>query len=281
MSQAMTSYRIYPPDRPYLERRLHTAFDGIPYFDEALQVPQSTAHELMIGETTTILRAIAREAGLIFLSDHPIWYIHPETMEQRAYYGDCVFARPVDRNRITSEDLLLVIEIVSTNDPRKETKDIHFQRYLNEFSQVPEFALVFPDLDDARSLVWCELSGERYEHHDLAPGGSVQSRSVPGLELRVLPRDQWENGHKLDIWYQGEQRPRLAVERARGLEQKSRAEQEAARAEHEAARAEQEAARAEHEAARAEHEAARAAQEAARADRLAARLRELGLDPEA
>lgn len=260
MSRPSTWRSSPPSDRLIIEPWIHTAYDGIPYFDEALQVPQSYPHELLVTETMPILRAIGTEAGLRVISDHPIWYIHPETLEQRAYHGDCVFVRPGDIDRVTANDLLLVIEVVSTNDSRKESKDIHFQRYLNEFNRVPEFGLIFPDLADARSVTWFRLEGEQYERHELAPGGRVVSRSIPELELRVLPRDQWTEGDKLDIWYRGKQRPRLAVERAR-------AEQETARAEQEAARAEQEAARAE--------------QEAARAERLAQRLRELGVDPEA
>lgn len=139
MSNEAQMQRRGPVARP------HTAFDGTPYFDEELQVAQSKAHRIMVSESLPIFAAIAGEAGLLFLSDEPIWYLHPETDEQKAFYGDCVFARPVEHTRITSSDLLLVIEIVSTNDRRKELKDTRFQRLLNEYNEVPEFALVFPE----------------------------------------------------------------------------------------------------------------------------------------
>jgi Uma2 family endonuclease len=232
--------------------RLHTAFDGIPYFDEDLQVAQSKAHRVMTSETAPILAAIADEAGLLFLSDEPIWYLHPETDEQRVFYGDFVLARPVDRMRITSSDLLLVVEVVSTNDRRKAFKDTRFQRLLNEYNGVPEFALVFPEVDDARGLTWFRFVDGEYAEEVIAPGASVRSSSVPGLELQVRPRDAWEPGYKLEVLYRGELRPRLVDERARAERERARAERERARAE----------------------------RQKARADALEARLRELGVDPD-
>jgi len=286
----------FMPQRPFrsLQRWVHGPVVGTPYFDEELQVPQSPSHREMVGETVPILNAIALDAGLGFFSDEPIWYLSPETDEQKTYYGDLVLARDVDRSRVTAEDLLLVIEVVSTNDRRKIVKDTRFQLALNEYNGVPEFGLVFPDLDDPRALTWCRLRDGRYEEQVVVPGGRVTSETVPGLDLLVLPRERWARGHKIDFYYRGELRPRLLVERARAEEAIARAEQETARAEQEAARAEQEAARAEQEtaraereatraeqqAARAEQEAARAEQEAARAERLAQRLRELGLEPD-
>jgi Uma2 family endonuclease len=267
--------------------RVHTAFDGIPYFDEDLKVGQSKAHRIMASETAPILTAIANEAGLLCLSDEPIWYLHPETDEQRVFYGDLVLARPVDSMRITSSDLLLVAEVVSTNDRRKELKDTRFQRLLNEYNGVPEFALVFPELEDPRALTWFRLVDGEYAEEVIAPGASARSQTVPGLELRVRSRDAWAPGHKIDVCYGGELRPRLTAERARAEEAHARAEREIARAEREKrrteqerSRAEQEKARAEQEKARAEQEKARAEQEKARADALVARLRELGVEPD-
>jgi hypothetical protein len=165
--------------------RLHTAFDGIPYFDEDLQVGQSPAHRIMISESAPILTSIAEEAGVLFLSDEPIWYLHPEHDEQRAFYGDLVLARPVDRMRVTSSDLLLVVEVVSTRDRRKELKDTRFQRLLNEYNGVPEFALVFPELDDARALTWLPMVDGEYREQVVAPGASLCSRRDRSREPRT------------------------------------------------------------------------------------------------
>jgi Uma2 family endonuclease len=272
--------------------RLHTDPGGTPYFDEDLQVGQLKPHRIMTSETTPILAALADEVGILFLADEPIWYLHPETDEQKVFFGDMVLARPVDHMRITSSDLLLVIEVVSTNDRRKELKDTRFQRLLNEYNGVPEFALVFPDVEDPRALTWFRIVGDEYVEEVIAPGASACSSMVPGLEMRVRPREEWAPGYKIDVVYRGELRPRLAVERVRAEREKARAEREKARAEREKAQAEQEKARADQEKARAEQEKAqaerekaradqekvRADQEKARADALEARLRELGLD---
>ncbi len=248
------------PQKGVLVPRVHEEPVGIPYFDEELGVPQNTAHRIMVSETAPIFASIAREAGLRFLSDEPIWYIHPENDEQRAFYGDCVLAEGDDTKTLTAQKVLLAMEVVTTHDRRKELKDTRFQKLLNEYNGVSEFALIFPDLDDPRALTWCRLVDQQYEEHAIAPGGSVASRAVPGLELRVLPRDQWRAGHKLEVYYQGVHRPRLAGERERAEQARQQAEQERERA---------------------QQERERAQQERERAERLAARLRELGLDPDA
>ncbi len=279
---------------PPLQRWEHTAFDGTPYYDEELKVGQNRAHRIMALETGSVLASVVHEAGLKFLSDEPIWYIDPGSNEQKVFYGDLVVARgDTDQMRITADDLLLVIEIVSTHYRKKEIKDTQFQRALNEYNVVPEFVLIFPNADDSRSLRWCRLVDGAYEELILSPGGEVSSTAIPGLALRVLPQDEWEDGRKIEVYYKGKRRLPLDEERLRAEQEAARAEQEAARAEQEAARAEQEAARAEQEATRAEQEAARAEQEAARAeqeaaraeraqaraDRLAIMLREMGIEP--
>jgi Uma2 family endonuclease len=236
-----------------LEPWLHAPVVGTPYYDEDLDVGQSSAHRIMVSETAPIFADIAREAGLLFLSDEPIWYLHPETDGQKVFYGDCVFAAGSDTARLTADSLRLVIEIVSTHDRRKELKDTRFQRLLNEYNQVIEFGLVFPELDDARALTWLRLVDSEYQEFAVAPGASVISQTVPGLELRVRPKAQWTKGDKLEIYYKGEHRPRLVGERERANLERDRANQERDRAN----------------------------QERDRAERLAARLRELGLDPDA
>lgn len=264
------------PPRGVLEPLEHTAFDGIPYYDHELDVPQSVAHGSVTVGLGAVLQLVADEAGCSYLSDNPIWYLHPETDEQRAYYGDCVLGKAVDLSRIMATDLLWVMEVVSTNDRRKELKDTRFQKLLNEYNAVPEFALAFPELGDPRALTWCRLVDGVYQEHIVGPGASVHSDTVPGLELRVLPREQWTPGYKFDVYYRGELRPRYAGEHERAEQEKNRAEQEKNRAEQEKNRANDAEARAEQEKARAEQEKNRADDAEARAQRLAARLAELG-----
>jgi hypothetical protein len=257
------------PRKP--ERRLvprpHAEPGGTPYFDEELGVPHKSSHRIMVSDVSVILAALAAELGLSFLSDEPIWYLHPETDEQRTFFGDCVLANTRDTSTITADAVLLVMEVVSTNDRRKELKDTRFQKLLNEYNRVPEFALLFPDLEDARAVTWCRFFDGVYQEHAVGPGGIVQSESVPGLELHVLPRDAWASGYKFEVFYNGVRRPRLIGERAR-----AEAERERAEAERERAEAERERAEAERERAEAERE---------RAERLAAKLRALGIDPDA
>ncbi|MCC6625072.1 MAG: Uma2 family endonuclease [Deltaproteobacteria bacterium] len=257
----MTNAAQQQPLRGVLVPRPHELPEGaIPFYDHELDVPQSLAHRVHTYETGLVLSDVAKEAGLLFMSDEPIWYLHPENDEQRVYYGDFVFATGDDTSSITADSLLLVIEVVSSNDRRRELKDTYFSRLLNERNSVPELGLIFPEIEDARALTWFALVDGRYQEHAVAPGGAVASRTVPGLELRVLPRDRWQPGYKVDVYYRGELRPRFAAERERALA----ALQRAGEAEQRAGEAEQRAGEAEQ-----------------RAARMAARLRELGIDPDA
>ena len=187
-----------------LQRRRHTAFEGTPYLDPDLNVPHSKAHRIMVQEIGPVLGMLASEAGLAYLSDEPIWFADPDTNKQKVHYGDLVLAQPVDTRSITAEDLLLVMEVVTTSERRKEVKDTRFQLALNEYNGVPEFALAFPDLKDERALLWYRLVGRRYEESIVAPGGEVESAAVPGLGFRVKPQGQWQEGRKLEVIWHGE-----------------------------------------------------------------------------
>jgi Uma2 family endonuclease len=221
-----------PPERAptTLQRWEHTAFDGTPYYDEDLKVGQSRAHRIMVLEVASILASIAREAGLVFLSDEPIWYIDPVSDAQKVFYGDLVIARGgTDQMRVTADDLLLVIEVVSTNYRKKEIKDTGFQRTLNEYNSVPELALLFPEASDSRSLRWCRLVDGLYEELNLSPGAEVASSTVGGLLFRVRPQSEWEDGRKVELFYKGERRLDLDEERERAEQERARAERLAER----------------------------------------------------
>ncbi|MEM9191869.1 MAG: hypothetical protein AAGF12_22040 [Myxococcota bacterium] len=259
--------------RGVLVPREHTEFYGVPYYDEELDVAQSTAHRLMVHETSVVLQALAAEAKVLVLSDEPIWYLHPETDEQRVYYGDVVLGTAEDSKRITADELALVMEVVTISDRRKELKDTRFQRLLNEYNRVPEFLMAFPEIEDPRALVLCRLVDGEYQEEIVGPGGVAKSAAIPGLAFRVLPRDRWVAGYKFDVEYQGVPRPRLAGERARADEERARADEERARADEARARADEARARA-------DEARARADEARVRADALAAKLRELGVDPE-
>ena len=219
-----------PGVRTRLRRWKHTAFEGTPYLDPELKVPHSKAHRILVQEIGPILSVLAKEAGLSYLSDEPIWFFDPGSDRQKAFYGDLVLAKGVDTLRITAEDLLLVMEVVTTSERRKEVKDTRFQLALNEYNGVPEFGLVFPDLDDKRALTWHRMKGKRYEERTVAAGEEVESSAVPGLGFRVKPENEWQEGRKLEVLWQGRRRLILEDEYARAEKGEARAEQEKARA---------------------------------------------------
>ena len=265
----MTRPAEHPAPARRIDPRPHDSesFIGTPYYDEALDVPQSEAHMAMVIELGSVLRGLAGELGYTFHSDNPIWYLHIEDDEQRVGYPDLALMTPGTAvERSTAEEARWVAEVVSTTDRRKELKDTRFQLALNEYNGVPEFALLFPELDDPRALRFHRLEDGRYQELDVGPGASVRSEAVPGLELRVLPRAEWREGRKVEVLYEGVRRPPLdeALEQA-----------EAARARARAAEA-----KAEEERARAEEERARADSAEARTEALLAQLRALGVDPE-
>ncbi len=245
---------------------------GIPYYDEELDVAQSPAHMAMVIELGSVLRALSEELGRPFLSDNPVWYLDVENDAQRVSCPDLALLDPgADVDRVTAADARWVAEVVSTKDRRLGIKDTRFQLAMNEYNEVPEFALLFPELEDARALRLYRLEEGRYQELDVGPGGSVESHSVPGLELRVLPRPVWRPGRKVQIFYKGEHRPPLDEALARAEAERARAEAERARAEEAESRAEEAQSRAEEERARAERERARA--EAAEAELAALRSR--------
>jgi Uma2 family endonuclease len=263
-SQLASSLQEQQPERRNsggLERWEHRDFEGIPYYDEDLQVPQGPPHQRAVFELGTVLEAIAEELGLTFTSDHPIWFFDPETGRQRRSYGDIVIARETETKSMTAEDILVLIEVVSTNDRRKEIKDTVFQRGLNESNGVPEFGLVFPDASDSRSLIWYRLNPEtgRYDELSLSPGSEVEARGVEGLRLRVKPSGDWKDGRKIEVLFRNELRLPVQGERERAEQERERAEQERERAEQERERADQ---------------------QRERADKLAAKLRAMGIDPD-
>ncbi|MBI2373193.1 MAG: Uma2 family endonuclease [Deltaproteobacteria bacterium] len=260
--------------RRRLERRPHAPPEcDILLYDPELDVPSSKTHRIAVHDLISLLEPLASTLGLEFLSDQSIWYLDDKTDEQRTFYGDLVLSRATES--ATADDLACVIEVVSTNDPRKEKKDTVRQRRLNEANRVPEFGLYFPDLDDPRSFELFRFDEASGQYVSIpAMNGRVRSSSVAGLEFQILPRSDWRDGRKLDVYFEGQRCLRRDEEQALGKQERSRAEQEKARAdraEQEKARAEQERAHAEHERAHAEQEKARAEQEKARAEQEKAR----------
>jgi len=194
--------RAAPPARPPIDRNEPDDLDliGTPYHDQELDVTQGTAHMLAVSFLLPLLKSIAGTRGLVFGSDNLVRYIDHRTGRQKQFSPDFILARGDAPRRLIADDLLLVLEVVSTNDIRKERKDTITMRDLNEFNGVPEFVLFFPNADDERSLVWRRMEGARYRAIEPDESGFYESKTVPGLRMRALPRERWTDGMKLEVF---------------------------------------------------------------------------------
>jgi hypothetical protein len=181
--------------------------DGIPWFDEELQMAQSKAHRDTIFYLCAVFDSIAEQAGLGGVSDYPIWYWIPEAGKQRVLYPDYALATTQDIKALTAHDLLLGLEVVSTARADKERKDSVQMRERSEVNQIPEFILVYPEPDDSRVLRWYVYAPTDGVYRELAPGadGRYHSQSVPGLEIEVLNPADWTPGQKVRIYYLGKE----------------------------------------------------------------------------
>ena len=255
---------------------------GTPYYDDEFEMAQSIAHMHTIYHVGSLLNEVAAAADLRVVSDNPVWYGLPEAGMQRALYPDYALTANPRVDRLTADELVLALEVVSTTRVEKEHKDTLLMRERNAAHGVREFVLIYPEPEDPRSLVWHrydERTG-RYQVLPLPTDRRYRSVAVPGLELEVLPPEEWTPGRKVRVWFRGQEVRDLRTETRGRKVAEQRAEQERARAEQE--RAAKEVALAKMEQERAEKEAALAEkeQEWLRSARLAERLRALGIDPE-
>ncbi len=216
------------------------SMDGIPYYDDELAMAQSAAHRHTIFFVGTLLDQVAKATGLQGVSDYPIWYRRPEGSEQRPLYPDYALAANPSIKALTANDLLLVLEVVTTSKAAKERKDTVQMRDENAAHGVPEFVLLYPEPEDARAVVWHRLDEATGRYRDVAPSaaGRYRSTAIPGLEIEVLPRADWTEGRKVRVWFQGAEVRGLAAEAQARAAAEQRVEQE--RTEKEWERAEKE-----------------------------------------
>ena len=145
--------KIRPYPRPPIDRDEPSDFGlCIPHYDEELGVSHGEAHEHAVRLLGNALSRVARVRGLVYHSDYPVRYIDHRTNEQKQFYPDFILAQADTPKKVTADDLLFALEVVSTDDPRKERKDTVVMRELNEYNEVPEFVLYFPDTEDERAL---------------------------------------------------------------------------------------------------------------------------------
>ena len=302
--RAVTGLRPLPWPHP------PASMAGTPYYDDELDMAQSTAHMQTIFYLGSLLNDVAAAANLRVVSDNPVWYWLPEKGVQRALYPDYALTANPSTARLTAPELLLALEVVSTADAEKEEKDTVVMRDRNAAHGVREFVLIYPEPDDIRSVVWY-VDEERTGQYQVVPrpaNGRYRSVAIDGLELEVLPRDEWTPGRKVRVWFQGQEmhdrrtevRLRQVAEQQADQERAAREQEQAAREQEHQARlvAEQQAAQeraardqeyqtrlvaeqqAAQERAARKQEQERAEQERARAAQLAERLRALGIDPD-
>jgi hypothetical protein len=227
--------------------------DGIPYYDDEFAMAQSAAHRQTIFFVGGLLDQVAKAADLRGVSDYPIWYRRAEGRQQRPLYPDYALTANPSIKALTANDLLLVLEVVTTSAAAKERKDTVLMREENAAHGVPEFVLLYPEPDDARSIVWRRYDPGTQAYEVVAPpvDGRYRSAAIPGLEIEVLPRADWTEGRKVRVWFQGrEVRDSEAAEQARAA-----AEQQVAQ------------------------ERLRAEQACAEKERLLALLKQAGIDP--
>ena len=244
---------------------------GTPYYDDEFEMAQSIAHMQTIFYLGSLLNEVAEAADLRVVSDNPVWYWLPEKGVQQALYPDYALTANPSVARLTAPELLLALEVVSTAQPPKEVKDTVLMRDRNAAHGVREFVLIYPEPDDPRSVVWHgydEWTG-RYQVAPLPADRRYRSVAVPGLELDVLPPQDWTPGRKVRVWFRGQEVRDLRTETRCRKAAEVQAEQE--RVEKEQERAEKEAALAAKEQERAEKEAA-----LAEIERLKALLRSQG-----
>lgn len=263
-----------PPAPPRLLPIPHSAesMDGIPWFDEEFQMPQSNAHRDTIKWICEVLDEVAEQAHLTGVSDYPIWYWIAEEGKQRALYPDYALAATSDIKGLTAADVLLGLEVVSTERAAKERKDSVLMRARSEDNQIAEFVLLYPEMTDARTLFWFRYDHARGAYRALTADhdGRYRSQAIPGLEVEVLAPADWKPGQKIRLYFRGQELFGIKETRAQAEEAKRQAEdakRQAEEAKRQAEDARQAVAQAE----------AQAAQERQEKERLLALLKQAGM----
>jgi hypothetical protein len=98
----------------------------------------------------------------------------------------------------------------------------------NRFHGVPEFVLVYPELDDERAVVWYryDARADAYREVPVAADRRYRSQAAPDLEIEVLEPGEWTEGRKLRVYYRGEELREGAVEEQARKVAEQQAEQE-------------------------------------------------------
>ncbi|CAK0779761.1 hypothetical protein CCP3SC15_680006 [Gammaproteobacteria bacterium] len=182
------------------------SMDGIPYYDEEFEMPQSMNHTNTIHLLLELVGQVVARAGLQRLSDNPVWYMDKEG-NRKILYPDYALTASKRTNEITANELLLSLEVVSTSRIDKEKKDSDRMREYNAWNRVPEFVLIYPDPDDNRSVVWYRYRSETESYREvmLSEDRRYRSEAIPGLEIEILKPTEWSRERKIRVYYQGQE----------------------------------------------------------------------------
>jgi hypothetical protein len=282
----MTSLAISPPEPRLsndLEARLaplrpipHSpeSMDGIPYYDEEFDMAASHAHRQTLYFLGALLDRVAERAGLQGVSDYPIWYWFPELGQQRILYPDYALTASPSIKALTAKDLLFALEVVTTSRQEKEEKDTVQMKEHSRVHGIAEFVLLYPEPEDARSVVWYRYDPrtDDYQLLPLPPDRRYRSQAIPGLEIEVREPQDWTEGRKVRVYYRGEELREGAVE-----EQARKAAQWQAERECQAKEQERQARMTAEQRAAQERQARMTAEQ--QVEQLLARLRQAGLEP--
>jgi len=105
----------------------------------------------------------------------------------------------------------------------------------NTWNHVPEFVLIYPELNDRRSVIWYRYHYETESYREVAlpEDRRYRSEAVPGLEIEVLEPGEWNKERKVRVYYQGKEvlkaeQERLARESAERQTKQERLARESA-----------------------------------------------------
>lgn len=201
-------------EKPKLQPWLHSDLgEEIPYYDEEFDLMQGDPHKEAISLILPVFEYIAKETKKKFLSDQPAWYIDPYTKKQKRAASDIALSKQFNASITTAKDLEFVLEVVTTSDKRKEKKDTDRMYHWNEYNEVSEFCLYFPDVGDSRVLWLFGYENGLYKKIKPDKKGMLCSKIISGLCFRELPPDNWTSGKKIELWFKGEEIFNLSKER--------------------------------------------------------------------
>lgn len=209
---------LSPPIRiqkPKLQPLLHAELgeEEIPFYDEEFDLMQGEAHKDAVSFLIPAFKYVALETRQKYQSDQPSWYIDPDTNKQKMAAGDIVIAQPLDVKKMMATELVFVLEVVTISHAQKEKKDTLRMKRWNEYNEVPEFCLYFPDVSDSRVLQLFHFENGVYQQIEPDSDGMICSKIIPDLCFRELPRDKWTSGHKIELWFRKEEIFELGKER--------------------------------------------------------------------